>query len=212
MCGDDSRGEWTPPSVRIRLAAMGESSPQSLYPQILGDSWASVHPAVQAMHLNGEPKSVSGTITIEQGKGWFGRFLVWIIGLPKERPKCEVRLVKTVIKNGERWERFFDSDQLATIQRCSPEGIWERAGIWEMLLDISVDDGALVHRQKRTRLCLGPLRLPWPRWLGQYSFGVRPFPRSCTSAANRTVGSSLRRAARTALRRAAPRSRVQGRA
>jgi len=118
------------------------------------------------MHLNGEPKSVSGTITIEQGKGWFGRFLVWIIGLPKERPKCEVRLVKTVIKNGERWERFFDSDQLATIQRCSPEGIWERAGIWEMLLDISVDDGALVHRQKRTRLCLGPLRLPWPRWLG----------------------------------------------
>ena len=26
--------------------------------------------------------------------------------------------------------------------------------------------GALVHEQLRTRLCLGRLRLPWPRWLG----------------------------------------------
>jgi len=145
---------------------MEDQQSRGLYHRVLGDAWSRVDPAVRSLHLNNKSKTITGKLTIEQGGGWLGRIFVRIIGLPKARKDCEVRLVKTAIGDGEKWERNFGEDKLVTVQQSAPEGIWERIGVWEMLLRITVDNGALVHVQRRTRLCLGPVRMPWPEWMG----------------------------------------------
>ena len=145
---------------------MADEKAQGLYPRLLGPAWARVHPAVRALHLTGARKVVTGTLAVEEGRHWLARRLVCWLRLPREQPAHEVRLVKTPVDEGERWERFFGETEIVTLQRLGSEGIWERVGVWEMLVSVTEQDGALVHEHQRTRLCLLGLRLPWPRRLG----------------------------------------------
>lgn len=78
----------------------------------------------------------------------------------------EVRLVVSARGDGEEWRRTFAGRPLVSMQARRSDGLLaERMGIVEMRFRLEVVGGALSYQTTGTALCLGPLRVPLPRWL-----------------------------------------------
>ena len=86
--------------------------------------------------------------------------------MPPASEAVAMQLVVAPVPRGEEWRRSFGAHPLVSTQLKHPTGLLaERMGAMEMRFALAVENGALGYRTRRVALCLGPLRLPLPRWL-----------------------------------------------
>lgn len=138
----------------------------SLYPRIVGPAWANLSEPVQRLHTGA--LQGAGKFTVRHGESGAARLLTKLLRLPAAGVDIPVKLSVTTDKSGERWQRTFGAGTLfVTEQRAGDESglMIERIGRAEIRYRMEIAGGALFYRQTGTRLCIGPLRLPLPRWL-----------------------------------------------
>jgi hypothetical protein len=104
-----------------------------------------------------------GVFRIVHGTGCLARCMIRWSRLPQAACAAATRLRIIAEKDGECWERQFDSQSFTTLQWAEDGGLLvERFGSWELRFALRADGAALVYEQRGARLCLGPLRLPMP--------------------------------------------------
>lgn len=137
----------------------------SLYPRIVGPAWANLSEPVQRLHAGA--LQGAGKFTVRHGERGTARLLVRLLRLPAAGVDIPVKLSVTTHKSGERWHRTFGGGTpFVTEQRAGESGLMiERIGRAEVCYRLEIVGGALFYRQTGTKLCIGPLRLPLPRWL-----------------------------------------------
>ena len=137
----------------------------SLYPRIVGPAWANLSEPVQRLHAGA--LQATGKFTVRHGERGPARLLIKLLRLPAAGVDIPVKLLVTTQSSGERWERTFGGGTpFVTEQRAGESGLMiERIGRAEIRYRLEIAGGALFYRQTGTKLCLGPLRLPLPRWL-----------------------------------------------
>ena len=138
----------------------------NLYPQLLGAAWGAVDEAVRWVHSGEVPIHAMGSFQIQHGNGWLVRCLLWFMQVPPATEAVQTRLVITTYGQGERWSRSFGERSLVTTQEARAGGLLgERFGLVEFRFRLEVTDGSLLYHQVGAALCLGPWRVPLPRWM-----------------------------------------------
>jgi len=141
--------------------------PASLYPRIVGPpAWANLSEPVQRLHTGA--LAGAGKFTVRHGERGLARLLIKFMRLPEAGVDIPVRLSVTTHESGERWQRTFGaSEPFITEQRAGDASglMIERIGPTEVRYRLEIAGGALFYRHTGTALCLGPIRLPLPRWL-----------------------------------------------
>ena len=138
----------------------------ALYPRLLGESWAELHPAVRRAHLESGPIRGTGSFQIGLGRTGWARLLARLLRLPPAAQDLATRLSVTRSLDEEIWSRTFGEHRVVTRQREASGGLLaERFGILELRLRLSVVEGGLDYRQVGAALRLGVLGLPLPRWM-----------------------------------------------
>jgi hypothetical protein len=98
--------------------------------------------------------------------------------MPAAGDGVAVELVVTVRADREEWRRSFAGRPLVSLQYGHPDGLLaERMGMTELRFRLDVIDGALRYQTVSMAVCLGPWRVPLPRWLGP-----------CVTASERPAG------------------------
>ena len=137
-----------------------------LYERLMRTAWGRVGEAVRQFHGTRSGLRASGMFRIVSGERWLARLLARVLGLPKASEAAALRLEVTPQGEGERWSRQFGQDRLVSIQQPGPENVLiERHGLAEFLFRLREEQGAIIYETQRVAMCLGPLRLPLPRWL-----------------------------------------------
>ena len=150
----------------MKTSSPAPQLPTSLYPRIVGPAWANLSESVRRLHsgmLQGD-----GRFTVRHGEGGAARLLTRLMHLPEAGAEIPVKLNVTTHKSGERWHRTFGAGvPFVTEQRAGDESglMIEDIGPTEIRYRLEIAGGALFYRQVGTRLRMGPLRLPLPRWL-----------------------------------------------
>ncbi len=132
-----------------------------LYPRLIGEAWARVAPQVRAMH-SAELRA-EGTMTITHGRSAAARWLARRSGAPDPGERVPVSLHVTADGERQRWSRRYGERDVTTLQLaragCMVE-VYRGLGVhFRFELD---REGALIYRQTRATLELGPISLPLP--------------------------------------------------
>ena len=136
----------------------------SLYETVLGPAWPLVPEPVRRIH---GPGVSEGTFGVDRGRGILTTLIAFASGLPSAATAVPVRLTVTARGESQTWDRMFGTQRMTSYQGLGPTGeIAERLGPIECRLAFSAADGALVVRSTGSALCLGPLRIPLPAFLG----------------------------------------------
>lgn len=152
------------PDVRLGRSGHGV---QQVYTAALGATHNDLAAAVWRLHCADGPAQAAGTFTVCRGRGP----LVWLVAtalrLPLAGAVVPLRLRITRSPGCERWERHFGkrSPLCTTQQAAGPGRIEEQVGLARLLLDASVDKGALLLRQAGVALVAGRIRMALPRRL-----------------------------------------------
>lgn len=147
-----------------------DALPIQLYPRLLGESWDNVHHAIQRLHGDGKPVHATGTFRVQRGQGGLVRFMAWVGGLPAAGDAVALELIVTPHKGTEEWRRMFAGRPMVSVQRARPNGVLaERAGPLELRFQLAVRDHAIHYGFHRALLCLGPIRIPLPKWLSPHA-------------------------------------------
>jgi hypothetical protein len=142
------------------------SFPCGLYPQLLDASWGQLDEPVRRMHSAGAIAEAAGTFRVRHGSNGLVRLLARLAGLPAAGQDVPVRLIITPLANGEEWLRTFAGRPLMSRQGLGPDGLLaERVGAVELRFRLKVDSGGLFYETRSAALCLGPLRIPMPRFV-----------------------------------------------
>jgi hypothetical protein len=141
-----------------------EPAPTGLYPRLLGASWSRLPEVVRRMHA-GDSRRAAGLFDVRHGAG-LGAALVRLLGLPAAGRAIPTVLTVTSDSAGERWQRRFGARDFATDQRAGADGrLLESFGLFELSLDLRVEDGELRYEPLAAGLRLPGCVLPMPRWL-----------------------------------------------
>jgi hypothetical protein len=139
----------------------------ALYPRALGDAWEQLPAPVRACHDACPRLSAEGPFVVERSRSWLARVALFAGGMPAAGEDIPLRLEVYAERDSQRWERRFGAFVMTTIQRLLPDGrMSEQRGPLELLFWVTADGGAIHYRPAGLRLCLGPLRIPLPSWLG----------------------------------------------
>jgi len=135
-------------------------SSHTLFRAALGDRWASLHPAVQALHQSGRYGSFSGRATIERGDGFIADIVCWAFGFPSASDDVSVRVTKDRQPKRERWSRQFGDHIFQSTCLLSDRlyHVRERVGVMTFEQELSLAKGGIQLIQRRG-WCLG---LPLP--------------------------------------------------
>jgi hypothetical protein len=104
---------------------------------------------------------------VRHGSCRLARLLVRLARLPAAGDEVAVRLAVIPRRAREEWRRTFAGCPLVSLQWWRPDGLLaERVGLLELRYRLKICEGALLYEPAGTALCLGPLLIPLPRWLG----------------------------------------------
>lgn len=151
------------------------NSQNPLYKRLLGDAWARLDRPVREFHERAEVWRGAGLFTVTHGASPLARLMVRALRLPPAGDDVPVRLTVTQRPEGENWRREFAGQLFITNQREQSGGfLAEDFGPSEVWYRLEVSDGALLYRQVKSRLRMGPLRVPalarmFPRISGRES-------------------------------------------
>jgi hypothetical protein len=136
-----------------------------LFRQILGDNWDRLDERIQRFHDVTSTLQAAGGFRIRHGKIWPTRLLRWLLSLPAAGDAVDVRLMVTRQGDREHWARQFAGQPFDSFLWRRPNGLLaEKMGPWEFRFRLANDGGALVYHPVGARFCLGPIRIPVPRW------------------------------------------------
>jgi hypothetical protein len=156
---DDPRA--SPPS-----SPADRSSPDRLYPRLLGAAWDDLDPAVRRVHRAGRLLHAEGIFQVSRAPGRLMGLLLTAARVPRASEAAEVRVTVDARGPVEHWRRAFDGRPLVTLQSEAPGGLLaERIGPLEFRFRLLVRHGELVFRQDDLGVRLGSLRLPVPHRL-----------------------------------------------
>lgn len=133
-----------------------------LYPGILGSAYASLPPAIQALHRHETSHAVAGRASVERGKGLLSRLVGALVGFPQAGADIPVRVSFEIQNKREVWTRNFAGRRFRSVQtagRGRNAGLVdERFGPFSFGLALLAEDGRLTLVVRNWRF-LG-LRLP----------------------------------------------------
>lgn len=139
------------------------TSKSGVYPQVLGDAWYALDPAVRRAHADGRRLRGVGHFRVEHGRGALTRLLVRAAGVPPPHEAAPVRILIERIGGRERWRRSIGGRPLVTEQYQGSNGtLVERFGPLKFSFQLIVDGGSLIYRQVTLALALGRLQIPVP--------------------------------------------------
>lgn len=139
----------------------------ALYPLALGDAWSDLPQPVRACHDARPRLSAEGLFLVTRSRSWLARVALYLGGMPAAGADVPLRLEVFAAEDYQRWVRSFGGFVMTTVQRLLPDGrMGEQRGPLELLFRVSAEGRAIHYRPAGLRLCLGPLRLPLPAWLG----------------------------------------------
>lgn len=149
--------------MAVAAHAPMSTQPSSLYEGVLGAGWAQLPSIVRRMHEEG---SATGRFTIRRAGGPLSALVGWLCHFPAAGEDVPTRLVVHRVGAVQRWERSFDGHGLVTEQHAWEGGLLgERFGLAECVFQLRAMEDGIVYEQVGTWLCLGPWRLPLPRFL-----------------------------------------------
>lgn len=137
---------------------------RQVYAAALGAAQDDLGAAVWRLHCAAGPADAAGRFTVCRGRGPFVWLVATALRLPRAGAVVPLRLRIDRSADHERWERHFGKQSpLCTTQRTVGAGhIEEQVGIARLLLDASVDDGALILHQVGVALVAGRIRMTLP--------------------------------------------------
>ena len=137
----------------------------SLYQRVLGDAFAKLPPAVQALHAPGAARCWQGRALVQRGSGLLSRLLGVVFGFPAAGEQVPVSVAFAPEAGGERWTRTFAGRRFSSLQtegRGRNEALLvERFGAVSVALAVVVEGGRLQLVPRRWSL----LGIPLPRAL-----------------------------------------------
>lgn len=143
----------------------GLRSPAGLYPNLLGDAWRNLGPAVRRLHGSDAPVCAVGVFQIGQGSNRVARTLARLAQLPRPGEAVSVRLHIKVRDDGELWQRTFADKPFITLQSAGGDGLLvERAARFELRFRLKVVDDSLAYQSVSAALYLAAWRIWLPRW------------------------------------------------
>lgn len=139
-----------------------------LYPRLLGEAWARLHPDVQRVHTLPGSASAQAQFKVQRAPG---RLLGMALNLARvpaatDRARVQLAVVEWMTPHGpqERWHRVFDGRPLVTFQAAAPGGLLsERVGPLEFRFRLLAQDGAMLFEQQGCWLRIGKLGVRLPR-------------------------------------------------
>lgn len=132
--------------------------PAALFAQVLGSAFDDLPEPIRATHSTEKLSRWEGRASVRRGVDLWSSVLAWIFGFPSATSDVAVSVTKTVVNGGETWVRCFGAQHFRSHLRATPEGMWERFGLFAFLLDLKHLDGELLYPLKAGRL--GPIPLP----------------------------------------------------
>lgn len=87
-----------------------------LFARILGGSWASLAPEIQAMHSSKSASEAEGIAVIERGNGFLANLAANILGLPEAGRDVPVNVKFETKKGKEIWTRTFAGKSFSSLQ------------------------------------------------------------------------------------------------
>lgn len=136
-----------------------------LYRRILGNAYATLPPALQAMHDLSHSARAVGRARVTRGRHPLARLVGALFRFPAAAEDVPVDVTFTMDGTGELWRRSFAGRSFVSTQHAGTGArehlIVERFGIFDFALALVVADGRLQLVQRGWR-CLGiPLPLSW---------------------------------------------------
>jgi hypothetical protein len=142
---------------------MDETRFSKVFAPALGASWHALDEPVQRLHFDGA--RAEGSFRVRHGNG-VARLLAWAARMPAAADGVAMHLSVTPGPKGEEWKRQFAGRPLVSILSLGAGGqVIERMGQQEIHLHLEARAGALHYHSVCTKLCLGPLRVPFPKLL-----------------------------------------------
>lgn len=77
-----------------------------LFPSVLGGEFASLDPCLKRVH-GGEPRRLTGSVTVERGTSFIARVLGALASLPSAVADSPIEVRIERIDSGEKWTRLF---------------------------------------------------------------------------------------------------------
>lgn len=142
-------------------AQADEVARAGLYERLVGDEWERLDERVRRLHLRARGV---GVFAVRRGGGRFARAVARLMGLPPGGEAVPLLLSVEPHAGGERWRRNFAGREFVTEQSGHAGPLLaERAGPFELLFRLSVEEGALAYRSEGAFLLVMKLRVRMPR-------------------------------------------------
>lgn len=144
-------------------AQTNEAARAGLYERLVGEGWHELDEPVRRLHLRARGE---GVFAVRRGEGRLARAVARLMGLPEGGEAVPLLLSVEPHARGERWRRSFAGREFVTEQseHAGPL-LLERAGPFELLFRLSVEEGTLAYRPAGAFLRIRGLRVRLPRRL-----------------------------------------------
>lgn len=131
-----------------------------VYRQILGDACDALDEPVACFHgLQGRHR-LHGRCSVSGAEHPLGRFVCWLLRLPRAANEAEFDFELDAGPAGETWTRRFPGRTMRSRLRATPaRKLSERLGPALLQFSLQVDDGSLSMQLDAIRI----FGLPWPR-------------------------------------------------
>lgn len=146
-------------------------SDRGLYAALAGATWGQLPSAFCRVHA---PGVATGELDVRRGRT-AARVLAWLMGLPREGHGTLLALRVEQQGASQVWHRRFGETVLVTRQYERAGLLREQFGPLELGFQLHFTPDLLRFDQRAVALVVGPLRLPWPRFLSpRVAAEVRP--------------------------------------
>jgi Domain of unknown function (DUF4166) len=108
----------------------------SVYRRLLGDQFAILPPALQALHGGREAAEWRGQADVEQGASWLARLLASLFRLPPAGLAQPLTVMFEPIGDREIWTRNFGSRQFRSVQFAVGRQLHEIIGVSRLIMQV----------------------------------------------------------------------------
>jgi hypothetical protein len=134
---------------------------RALFPGLLGEGFASLHPQVRAVH-GGQSRRWTGQASVQRGSHPLARLAASVARLPVTQRNEPVVVIIEAHDGNETWTRFFGDAAPMRSSLSSKQGLLvERMGAISLEFQVNVRGGGMSWHLRRVAL----LGLPLPRRL-----------------------------------------------
>jgi hypothetical protein len=100
----------------------------SIYRQVLGVGFDDLPPELRRFHESVGRVKYSGSCRIEGAKSLTGRFVAWMLGLPRSAERAALTFELEASAQAETWQRHFPGKRMQSLLRASGNELVERLG------------------------------------------------------------------------------------